>query len=144
VQPVPEAGPADDDPAEQLRVQIHHFLGNFLAIGRTDDWHRVLLLREMIRPSPAAETLVREVIRPRFERLAAIVRRLRPDLEGRRLHATVFSIVGQCLHYKLARPMAERIVGPGAMEALDAEFLTGHITAFTLAALSGGAGGDGR
>src|SRR3954453_23197416 len=58
VQPAPEADPAAGDPAEQLREQIHHFLGNFLAVGRTDDWHRVLLLREMIRPSAAAETLV--------------------------------------------------------------------------------------
>jgi TetR/AcrR family transcriptional regulator, regulator of cefoperazone and chloramphenicol sensitivity len=143
VQPAAETDPADGDPAEQLRDQIHHFLSNVLAVGRTDDWHRVLLLREMIRPSPASETLVREVIRPRFERLAAIVRRIRPDLAGRRLHATVFSIVGQCLHYKLARPIAERIVGPAALEALDVEFLTGHITAFTLAALAAGAP-DGR
>src|SRR3954451_20056019 len=37
VQPAPEAGPGDGDPAEQLRSQIHHFLSNVLAVGRVDD-----------------------------------------------------------------------------------------------------------
>lgn len=127
--------PPDAAPEEGLRAHIHHFLSNVLAVGRPDDWHHRLMTRELLEPSPASEVLVREVVRPKFERLAGVVRRLRPDLEGRRLTAAVFSIVGQCLHYKMARPIAERVIGPGAFAGLDVEFLTDHITTFTLAAL---------
>jgi AcrR family transcriptional regulator len=129
---------ADAPPEEVLRAQIHHFLGNILAVGRDDRWHHRLMTRELLQPSPASEELVRQVIRPKFERLAGIIRRIRPDLEGRRLTATVFSVVGQCLHYKMARPIAERLVGPGAFAAFDVEFLTDHITSFTLGALRAG------
>ncbi len=106
---------------------------------REDDWQHKLMLRELIRPTKATETLVREVIRPRFEILAAIVRALRPDLEGRALFATVFSIVGQCMYYRFARGIAERLVGPASFATLDLDFLTDHITSFTLRALEAGA-----
>ena len=45
---------------------------------------------------------MREAIRPRFERLLAILRRACPEADERRLHALAFSVVGQCLHYKMA------------------------------------------
>jgi hypothetical protein len=78
------------------------------------------------------------MIRPRFETLAAIICDLRPDLEGRALHATVFSIVGQCMYYRFARGIAERLVGPRHFATLDVDFLTEHITSFTLRALEVG------
>jgi AcrR family transcriptional regulator len=133
--------PGDAPPEEVLRAYVRHFLSNFLAVGRDDRWHHRLMMRELLEPSGASEVLVRENIRPKFEQLAAVIRRLRPDLEGRRLTASVFSVVGQCLHYKMARPIAERLVGPEAFAAFDLEFLTDHITGFTLGALrAGGAG----
>ncbi len=122
------------DAAEQLRAYVGHFLENVLSI-RENSWHRALMLREMLTPSSACEALVREAIRPRFERLMGIMRKACPDAEERRLHALAFSVIGQGLHYKLARPVCERLVGREAYEALDVEFLTDHITAFTLAAL---------
>ncbi len=51
------------------------------------------------------------------------------------MHALAFSVIGQCLHYKMARAITERLVGPAGMEALDLEYLTEHITTFCLAAL---------
>jgi hypothetical protein len=93
------------------------------------------MLREMITPSSACEVLVREAIRPRFERLMGIMRKACPDAEERRLHALAFSVIGQGLHYKLARPVSERLVGSAAYAALDLDFLSDHITTFTLAAL---------
>ena len=44
-------------------------------------------------------------------------------------------MIGQGLHYKMARPICERLIGPEAYEALDLDFLTDHITTFALAAL---------
>ena len=121
-------------PAEQLRLFVRHFLENVLAM-REITWHHSLMLREMLTPSSACETLVRETIRPRFERLLGIMRKVCPEAEERRLHALAFSVIGQCLHYRVGRHVAERLVGPEAYAALDVDFLTDHITNFTLAAL---------
>jgi AcrR family transcriptional regulator len=122
-------------PAEQLRLFIHHFLSNVLAMRPDDTWQRALMLREMLQPTSACEALVREAIRPRFERLQEILRRACPGADPRRLNALTFSVIGQCLHYKVARPVSERLVGPEAYEALDVDYLTDHITTFCLAAL---------
>lgn len=122
-------------PAEQLRLFIHHFLSNVLSVDQHDTWHTRLMIREMLRPTAACEALVRESIRPRFDRLRGILRRVCPDAEGRKLNALAFSVIGQCLHYKVARTVTERLVGPEGFAALDLAFLTDHITSFTLAAL---------
>lgn len=131
---LPQAVFETGDPAEQLRTYVRHFLENVLAM-RENTWHRGLMLREMMTPSSACEALVREAIRPRFDRLMGIMRLACPDAEERRLHALAFSVIGQGLHYKLARPVSERLVGAEAFEALDLDFLADHITTFTLAAL---------
>jgi TetR/AcrR family transcriptional regulator, regulator of cefoperazone and chloramphenicol sensitivity len=122
-------------PAEQLRRYVHHFLSNVLSLSREDSWHHALILREMLRPTSASEILVRESIRPRFDRLMGILGRICPKAEEHRLHALCFSVIGQCLHYRMARAVSMQLVGSEAYERLDLDFLTEHITAFCLAAL---------
>ena len=129
-----EFGP-DRDPAEQLRAFVHNFLKHVLAINNPDDWRHRLILRELLLPTAASDVLIREVIRPRFECLEQIVRQFCPDADERKRHALAFSIIGQCLHYRMARPVAERLLGQEAYHELDLEFLTEHITGFCLAAL---------
>jgi TetR/AcrR family transcriptional regulator, regulator of cefoperazone and chloramphenicol sensitivity len=128
-----EVGPGE--PVEELREFIHYFLSHVLALHDPDDWRHRLMIREMLHPTPASDVLIREAIRPRFERLMAILRRFCPEAEERKLHALAFSVIGQCLHYKMARSIAERLVGPDGMAALDLDYLTEHITTFCLAAL---------
>jgi AcrR family transcriptional regulator len=123
------------EPAEQLRTFIRHFLCHVLALHDPDDWRHRLVIREMLHPTSASDVLIREAIGPRFERLAGILRRFCRDAEQRKIHALAFSVIGQCLHYKMARPIAERLVGPSGMQALDLDYLTEHITTFCLAAL---------
>jgi TetR/AcrR family transcriptional regulator, regulator of cefoperazone and chloramphenicol sensitivity len=131
---MPDEVAEDGLPEAALRQHIGHFLSNVVALqGPT--WHQILMLREMVNPSGASEALVREAIRPRFERLTRIIRRLCPNVEEPRIHAIAFSVVGQCLHYKLTRPISERLIGAEAFAAMDVEFLTDHISRFTLAAL---------
>ena len=122
-------------PAEQLARYIQHFLGNVLALRGEPTWHQALMLREMLQPTRALETLVDQSIRPRFERLIGILRRVCPEADDRKLSALAFSVIGQCLHYKMAQPVSERLVGPEAYARLDLEYLAGHITGFCLAAL---------
>jgi hypothetical protein len=45
------------------------------------------------------------------------------------------SIIGQCLHYRLARPVITRLVGEEEFRSYDVDLLTDHITTFTLRAL---------
>jgi hypothetical protein len=78
---------------------------------------------------------VRESIRPRFARLREILRGACPEADDLRLDALGMSVVGQCLHYKMAGPMVELVIGPEAFAALDLDFLSDHISDFCLAAL---------
>jgi TetR/AcrR family transcriptional regulator, regulator of cefoperazone and chloramphenicol sensitivity len=124
-----------EEPADALRRFIHHFLCRVLALHNPNDWRHRLMLREMLQPTTASDVLIREAIRPRFERLIRILRRFCPDAEERKLQALAFSVIGQCLHYKMAGTIAERLVGARGMERLDHDYLTEHITTFCLAAL---------
>lgn len=121
-------------PAEALRDYIGSFLSNVVAL-ESPTWHQTLMLREMVKPTRASEALVRETIRPRFQRLSAILRQLCPEADETRVHALTFSVVGQCLHYKLTRSISEQLVGAPSFAKLDLDYLTDHITRFTLAAL---------
>ena len=125
-------------PAERLRTFIHHFLGRVLAMNQPEDWQHRLMLREMLSPTPFSEVLVREMIRPRFEFIRGLMREICPEADDRRLNALVFSVIGQCLHYKMARRVTERLIGDEGYRALDLDYLTDHITAFCLAALGMG------
>ncbi len=125
----------DRDPCEQLRSFVHDFLKHVLAINDLEDWRHRLILRELLHPTVASDVLIREVIRPKFERLEQIVGRFCPDADERKRHALAFSIIGQCLHYRMARPITERLIGREAYHTLDLDFLTEHITSFCLAAL---------
>jgi TetR/AcrR family transcriptional regulator, regulator of cefoperazone and chloramphenicol sensitivity len=125
---------AEGNPAADLRDYIGFFLSNVVAL-KSPTWHQILMLRELVNPTRASEALVREAIRPRFEHLSAILRRLCPEADDRRVQALAFSVVGQCLHYKITRSISERLIGVEALARLDLEYLTDHITRFTLAAI---------
>ncbi len=125
-------------PAERLRTFIRHVLGRVLAMNQPEDWQHRLMLREMLSPTPFSEVLVREMIRPRFELMRGLMREICPAADDRRLNALVFSVIGQCLHYKMARRVTERLIGEEGYRALDLDFLTDHITGFCLAALGMG------
>ena len=125
-------------PAERLRTFIHHFLDRVLAMNHPEDWQHRLMLREMLSPTPFSEVLVREMIRPRFEFIRGLMQEICPEADDRRLNALAFSVIGQCLHYKMARRVTERLIGDEGYRALDLDYLTGHITAFCLAALGMG------
>ena len=131
---MPPDGKIGESPEESLRSYVSTFLNHVVAL-KSPTWHQTLMLREMVNPTGASVALVRESIRPRYERLCGIIRDLCPGADSRRVQALAFSVVGQCLHYKLSRSISERLIGPEALERLDVEYLTDHVTRFTLAAL---------
>lgn len=132
--PKVDLAPPGQDPRVGLRQFVARFLHDMIEQSERP-WHQALMAREVAQPSKASDVLVREAIRPSFEYLATLIRQLGPDLSPRQVHAAGFSVVAQCLHYKMSRSISERIIGAAAFEQLDTEFLVDHITQFTLAAL---------
>ncbi|QEH36273.1 putative DNA-binding transcriptional regulator [Aquisphaera giovannonii] len=122
-------------PADRLRAFIRLFLERVLVLGCQPGWQHQLMLREMFAPTAYSEALVRDVIRPRFEYLKGVLAELCPEADDRRLNALVFSVIGQCLHYKFARRISEHLIGAEGLAGLDAAYLADHIASFCLAAL---------
>ena len=125
------------DPREALRSFVSHFIRQVVAKVELP-WQQEVMMRELASPTKASDTLVREAFRPSFQILMATLGRLCPEADERRIHAVGFSVIAQCLHYKLCGPISERIIGPEAFKKLDANYLADHITRFTLAALGQG------
>ena len=122
-------------PRERLRLFVHGFFMGILEEGRPA-WHAKLMAREMAEPTAVLNEIAKHGVKPRVEALSAIVREiLGPRASQKEIYRCARSIVGQCLHYRMARPITERLVGREAFTRLDLDYLTDHITAFSGAAL---------
>jgi len=122
-------------PADQLRAFISTFMRGLLDPNRPP-WHVQVITQEMMRPTPALDTLLREMTEPIFRQLRALVAttagtRL-PDTE---LNLLAASVLGQCLFYVRSRPMIERVAPELHHGADRIERIAGHIATFSLAAL---------
>jgi TetR/AcrR family transcriptional regulator, regulator of cefoperazone and chloramphenicol sensitivity len=127
------------DAATVPEVKLTEFIGVLLKrmLGAHKvPWHLQLMLREVVRPSIACEDLVRDYIRPHFEVLKAILRDLLPeDVSDDTLALTAFSVIGQCLFYRLTDPVVRMLLSGDQFERLTPELLAEHISAVMLAAL---------
>jgi AcrR family transcriptional regulator len=134
-----------DTPAgRRLRDFIKTLLVRMLEESSAS-WQAQIMLREISQPSGACEELVREFIRPHFELLQSILDDLLPvDVPPARRHLIAFSIVGQCLHYRVAGNVVRLLVEPEEFNRLDPDRLADHITEFSLAALEGFSAGGCR
>jgi AcrR family transcriptional regulator len=98
-------------------------------------WKRQLMLRELGEPTPACAELVRDTIRPVADVLMGILAELLPSAPQRRRVLIAFSIIGQCLYYRVARPVIGHLLGEQEAAALDPALVAEHVTRFSLAAL---------
>ena len=137
--PLP-AWPVGTPPAEKLRGFIRTTI-----IRMVDDpapqWQMQLMMREMFRPTKTCLTLVQDFFRPHFTLLLDILQELVPGATEQKRHLLGFSIIGQCLHYRVARPVVELLVGEEENARYTAEVLADHIAEFSLAALKAKDGG---
>ncbi|OJW23540.1 MAG: hypothetical protein BGO49_02820 [Planctomycetales bacterium 71-10] len=129
----PELG--DLPPAEKLRGFIRFFFEQVVVGEDEGGWQTPLIMRELFHPTAALDEVVGRWIRPRFELLRSIMREIRPGADERRLTVLCFSVVGQCLMYRMTRQVSGRLIGPENLASLDAEYLVDHVATFTLAAL---------
>lgn len=128
--------PLPQDPEQRLRDFIRVILSR-LAIGSSGNWQVQLLVREFLRPGEATRNIVEAHFRPYFEMLMETVRQITNGrLSDSKLYQVGFSIIGQCLHYRLAGPIVQMFVNDERMQQdFSVDQLAHHISEFTLGGL---------
>jgi hypothetical protein len=77
-------------------------------------------------------------MRPQFELMTSLLRELLPEgVDDHRLRLIAFGIVGQCLHFRLGRPVIAMLTPPEEHRRYQADYLADHIANWTLAAVEG-------
>jgi TetR/AcrR family transcriptional regulator, regulator of cefoperazone and chloramphenicol sensitivity len=135
--PMPD-WPPGTPPAQKLRDFIRAILGRMI-VDPSPAWHAKLIMRELVEPTAACAEMVRHNIQPMCERLMAILDELLPaDMPMRERYLIGFSIVGQCFHYRVNKPVVALLVGEEEYREYTVDLLAKHIADFTLAALGHG------
>jgi len=133
--PAEPPGGEDVSHEERLRVFIRSFLDRILGPGRPA-WHGKLMAREIVEPTAALDALVEQSIRPLQTVLLGIIRGLvGPGVSEWMLRLCSISVVGQCMHWCLARPVLRRLHPQLEYSTKDIEMVAEHVTQFSLAAL---------
>ncbi|MDB6112756.1 MAG: transcriptional regulator, TetR family [Pedosphaera sp.] len=131
-----DMGLAPNATAEQrLHAFVRSFLWRIFSHG-PEARHGKLMAREMIEPTAALDSLIKENIRPMSMILMGIVRELlgaKADERTVRLCGT--SVVSQVLFYHHCRPVLSRLYPDEKYDAPQIEGLADHITRFSLAAI---------
>jgi len=124
-------------PEERLRQFIHDMVSMALAVKDRSDHCQLLIFREIANPSEATQHIVREFIGPHFQKLNNILNDLLPaQVAAVDRHLLAFSVVGQCMHYKVARPIIGMLIPPEEQHQFTEDRIAEHVTRVTLAALS--------
>jgi AcrR family transcriptional regulator len=122
-------------PEEQLRGFIHGFVSGLLDPTRPL-WHRQVITQEMIRPTTALDTIVREMTGPIFHQLRTLIAAVTATkLPETKLDMLAASVLGQCLFYMRSQAMLERLAPDLAQGDERIEIIAGHISTFSLGAL---------
>jgi AcrR family transcriptional regulator len=130
--PFPE-WPKGTPPEQKLRDFIHSFLQRMFQPQRRTAFQ--LILREMTYPTQACLEVVDQYIRPIAEVLGGILAELVPQVPEQKQFMIAFSIVGQCLHYRLSRAVSATLMGPEKFDQLTVDILAEHISEFSLNAI---------
>ena len=127
--------PQDAPAVERLLFFIERMVRRALNSERPA-WHRLVMAREMIAPTPALDRMVNENIRPERDQLLEALREMTGGrLDERALHLIGFSIVGQCLFYLQYGPLIDRLCPMLRSDPPALAELVSHIQRFSLAAV---------
>jgi AcrR family transcriptional regulator len=126
---------ADAPPEEKLRAFVRSFLLRLFDNGPITRFGR-MMSREMVEPTGALDSLLKERLRP----MAGLLRGIMAEILGRspddeRVRLCVFSVVSQCVFYHHCRTMISRLSPEQRLDASVVDHLADHITDFSLAAL---------
>ena len=128
----PQNLPAD----VKLRGFVHTMLSRMLSSDR-EAWQPRLMLREVLNPTEACREVVDDYFRPHIEILVSIIRSMVPDdTPQHRCQQIAFSIVGQCLYYRVGGEILRMLISDESRhENFQLDQLAEHIANFSLAAL---------
>jgi|SRR5208283_1789016 len=125
----------DASPTDKLRAFVRSFLLRIFDSEPTA-WFGKMMLREMIEPTGALDSLLEERMRPMADQIRGIVAEIldsSPDDENARLCS--LSVVSQCVFYHHCRRVVARLFPEQRLDATAIEPLADHITRFSLAAM---------
>lgn len=121
-------------PEERLRAYIADLIDDLYAPTRPP-WRAPLLAHEFVRPTPALDAVIDELLRPRADFLYRIVRDiLGPDVAEEKVALAAMSVGAQCSHYLYLGEIVRRL-HPGLLCRDHSKELVEHITEFSLDAL---------
>jgi AcrR family transcriptional regulator len=123
------------DSAEmRLTRFIREFLTRLMDKGCTP--HSQLIMRELLEPSPALDSIAKAIMVPLHEHLTGLVRGIVGDaVAPDAVRRCVFSIFGQCTYYRNAREINRRVYPDLDFGADEIEATANHIAEFSLAGL---------
>ena len=128
------------DSAEmRLTRFIREFMTRLMDKGCTP--HSQLILRELLEPSPALDSIAKAIMVPLHDHLTELVRGIVGNaVAPEHVRRCVFSIFGQCTYYRNAREINRRVYPKLEYDADEIEATANHIADFSLAGLKRVAG----
>ncbi len=135
---IPMPAWAEDDSREtKLRGFIDALLQRMLGC-KDVPWPTQLLLREVIQPTDACRGLVEDYFRPQLELLQSVLVEFLPaGVPEYRLHQLAFSVIGQCMFYRVAGDVVPMIISKKeARDHFSVEDLSEHVASTMIAALA--------
>jgi AcrR family transcriptional regulator len=128
-------GPPDPlEAATMLVCFIHHFLDRHMAAD-VPNTVCSLILHEAAEPTEAIDSVVRDFVEPHEHRLIEVLRVLVPDAERRQLSFFAQSIMGQILHYRVFKPVLERMAVGDLTDRARIRSIADHLARFSLRGL---------
>jgi len=129
----PLRGAAEARARLRERVEIH---AAGLLFPRASP-ETLLLHREMVEPTAALDSVVEDLVRPRFESLRAAVRALCPAASEREVTWGALSVLSQVAYHRAFGPIALRLLGERAYAPAVVAELVDHVASFSERALGG-------
>lgn len=130
--------PSNASAADRLRTFIRILLERML-VSRSRSWETQILMAEILNPTAACKELVEKYFRPQLEILMDVLApMLPPDLPDYRRQQAAFSVVGQCLYYRVADSVVSNLISDAERQMhFSLEKLADHIVELTLAGIAG-------
>lgn len=127
----------DGAPEQRLRAFIGGMVAMAMAADNRSDIYHQLLFREIGKPTGAIEHIVEEFIGPKHKQLTRILEALLPDdTDTMKNRLLALSVVGQCMHYKLAAPIISLLLTKREQKSLTVDLVADHICEVTMAAIN--------
>ncbi len=125
---IPPGDEPGQDPEVRLKAFVYQMVGMAMTAQDRSDYRHLLMFRELANPSEATQHIVQEFIRPHFERLNQVLEQLLPpETPPGDRHLLAFSVVGQCMHYKMAAPIIGMLISEEEYRALSVSRVADHI-----------------